>query len=754
MTGSGRRQRTTAVTLALTGLAIVLASGQGWCQAPAGAPSPWSVGVRPQLINLEGRPGSTRTFDLFVRNFDRYRPAKVYVWLNDPVQRPNGSLGFEPVGSYQYSASRWIQLDRTELLVPPASEERVQATVTIPGGGVAGSFHSLISFSGTPPPDVPIAPQRENEPFVVTRIAFGIIVHLNITDTLQPNAQVQTMFISTDPPPRSGLTRETSKIKRWLVVRVANTGNAMIYGYGWALLRNKDTGLVQRWRIGRAGIGERSVIYPGRYLDMYLPIDRQISPGEYIAQARLEYAPNRAAMGEAVINVTEEQARDLISTQPGAFHSLTVGLSVLVDREFEAIEVAPGGFRTGVLTISNNEDSDLMVELSTTDAVMDADGVVTPGVRTGELSVSEWLRVGPQTFTLPPGVGRRIQYTVGPPQNEEVRKDLVGLILVRARRLHVLEREVENEVIGETGTLLIASMAGRGKLAAELGTLKVDLRPELADKVRFGVPVKNVGDRHFFPIVHLSVQGQPPLEVAMEATAGTGSSRSLVLPGMERIMWMEADRKLLRGGTYLCNVTLDYGGTAPLTRGFTVALQDLEDLAMPQPGADQPAQEPPPPDVEEGKREIEVQLLRVDVAPEHGDSILIGVPVQNTGTVHLYPAVHFTLTRAGDENFGLTATAPAAGDKVRVLPGAEHIFWLRVKRSLMTKGTYYVDVVVDYGAPEPIRRRYQFQIENLSPPTPGGLPGPGGAGNGQGTRFIPASRLTLGPGVEIALRRA
>jgi len=389
-----------------------------------------------------------------------------------------------------------------------------------------------------------------------------------------------------------------------MVVRLENTGNAMISGWGWAMLRRSAGGLVSRWRIGSRDQGERRVIYPGRYVDLYLPIERQLTAGEYIASARLDYAPNRAALGELALNVTEEQARDVIITQSGPFQSLTLGLSVLVDRELEEVAVAPGGFRTGVLTVTNNEDADLLVEMSVSDVTMDPDGVLTPATNTEDtaLTVSEWLRAGPERFQLLPGMGRRVQYVVGPPRGEEIQRDLVGLIRIRARRLDPMARSAEQEVIGEAGTLIVASIAGRGKLRAELDQLQVDVNPELPGMVRFGVPVKNTGDVHFFPVVSLSLQPRSPGASNLEATAGLGKSRTLVLPGMERVLWLSASRQQLAGGTFLAKVVLNYGANTPVSQGFTVELQDLQEEVGLADGArqEQPVAQPEP-DSEPGR---------------------------------------------------------------------------------------------------------------------------------------------------------
>jgi len=362
--------------------------------------------------------------------------------------------------------------------------------------------------------------------------------------------------------------------------------------------------------MGTKSEGRKRVIYPGRSIDVYLPIDRALPAGEYEAQVRYDYAPNKAAQGKLTLTVSEEDAKEGIGGQAGPFKSLTVGLSVTVAREFEEISVAPVGFRTGVLEVTNNEDTALLVATGATDVAMDPDGVLTPtGTPPNNLpGVAEWLQVGPEEFQLPPGKSRKVIYKVGPPKRDDMRSDLVGLIRFTARQLDMIARQAEEEVIGEAGTLLIASMAGQGKPGAELGVLQVDTRPEKEGIISFGVPIKCTGDIHFFPVVRLNIQGEGASPFQWERTLGAVADRMLVLPGMERVMWFDVVRETLPPGRYIATASVDYGVTEPATRGYTVDLHDMstgagqaegtQDTAptqaptTPQPGTDAPAAPP------------------------------------------------------------------------------------------------------------------------------------------------------------------
>ncbi|NLO73524.1 MAG: hypothetical protein GX100_05355, partial [candidate division WS1 bacterium] len=341
----------------------------------------FSLGVNPPLIDLVGSPGARKTFGIKVRNYDPLKPLLARLWPADVIQQANGAVTFRERMGYEYSCVDWLELGKREVLIPPGQEVEVPVTLTVPGGNTRGSFHAIIAVSGHPPESVNVAPETENQAFGYMRVAFGVIVHFNVAGTLLPHAQIDPMYISPTPDPASGLTEATAPAKRWLVVPLRNTGNSMIYGYGWALLRNKGSGgLVQRWRVGQKEFGERVVVYPGRRIALYLPLDRPLPAGEYTAQVRLDYDKHRAASGTSTFEITPEQAQQGYARLSGPFQSLTIGLSLAVNNEMTAISAAPGGFRTGWVTVMNHEDAHVQVTAEAVDTVMDADGVLSPHV--------------------------------------------------------------------------------------------------------------------------------------------------------------------------------------------------------------------------------------------------------------------------------------------------------------------------------------------------------------------------------------
>lgn len=558
-------------------LAIILcisaaaAAGAQQGGAPLGG---FSIGVRPQLIDLTGPAGARRTFDLYVRNFDSLRPAKVWLWVADALQTPTGALEFSDSGSYEYSAARWLKLDQSELVIMPGKETKLKVTMLVPGN-VKGSGHAIVVVSGAPPKNVPIAPTRENQAFVVTRVSFGVIFHYAIPGTAVPGAKIESMFLTSEPPPNSGLTKKTSPYKHWLVARVRNTGNVMIYGYGWALLRRAKIGLMDRWRLGQKEYGTRKVIYPGRHIDMYMPVTRPLPSGDYVAQMRLDYAPSRAATAEVPLTVTADDVAGDIRSEAGPFATQTVGLAVTVEKELETLRVAPGGVRTGTIKITNNEAVPLQVQATVSDVTMDADGVLVPNEPAAAASAASWLSVGPMAFSLPPGKSRRVSYAAAPPQDLADPNDLVGLVQFRARQLDAIARVAQDEVVGETGVLLIASQAGRGQLKAEIGILQVDVRPELPGIVRVGVPVRNIGNMHFLPALNLRLTGIDNAAFQFERGYGREAAQQvLILPARERLIWFELPATQFQPGQYTATVTVDYGGTGVQQRSFNIKLHD------------------------------------------------------------------------------------------------------------------------------------------------------------------------------------
>ncbi len=570
----------------------LLVAGTAFAQQNASSQlSGFSIGVRPQLIDLTGPAGSRRSFDLYVRNFDTQRSTRVWLSAVDALQMPTGALKFGEDGAYEYSAASWLKLDKDELVIRPGREERVRVTLTVPGNA-KGSGHAVISVSGAPPKNVPIAPTRENQAYVVTRVSFGVILHYSIPGSAVPGAEIEKMYLTPAPPPNSGLTEKTSPYKQWLVARVRNTGNVMIYGYGWALLRRVNLGLVERWRLGEREYGSRKVIYPGRYIDMYMPVSRPLPSGDYIAQMRLDYAKSRAATAEVPITVKADQAGVAVESQSGPFATQTIGLAVTVDKELETLSVTPGGCRTGTIKVTNNEAFPLVIDASMQDVTMGGDGVLIPDdPASAQRAAGAWLTIAPNQFALPPGKSRRLSYVVTPAYDLTNVDDLVGLINLRAHQLNAVARQAHGEVIGETGVLMIASLGGRAVKKAELGVMQVDVRPELPGVVRVGVPVRNTGNVHFMPIVNLQLAGQDNPTFMLEKTLGKKTGQVLILPGRERTIWFELPRTQFQPGRYTATLTLDYGGSTIERRAFSVNLHD-PDASGPDASPDAPDDTP------------------------------------------------------------------------------------------------------------------------------------------------------------------
>jgi hypothetical protein len=554
-------------------LACVLTGIVACAQGTTLKPTPVSVGISPQMISLTAAPGSVATFDVHVKNLTGTTEARVWIEPDDAIQEMDGHLRFgSPPGQVPHSLGPWMTVPPGAKTVPAGKEIAVPVTIQVPAGQeVRGTYHGIIAVALTPP----LPPPNEGGPTIGTgmRISYGIIVNVEIPGTREENVAVEAISISNTSPPGNSYTAGAMP-SRWLVLRPVNNGNAMTYIDGWVTLRGEAGQLAGRWKVGSAVVGDRMPIYPGRRIEIYLPLPRVLVPGTYEAEARLNYGKGKIAGFKATMTV--EAGLDTPTVSTGAFESLDIGLSVTMDADMKIVAVAPGGVRTGVFTVINNEASAMNVKLTAQDARMENDGTILGyGKGAGDpLAVANWLRVAPTTFTLAAGEQRRIQYGIHMPKNapDAPTPELVALVRAEGRLVDQLTRTVGPESIGECGMVLLASPEKAGTLKCDLGVPTVRVAPEANNLILLGLPVQNTGTVHCFPTGNVVVTGVTNPVFHWESGLNELGGKPMVLAGAGRTLWLRLPGNRFVPGEYSVEVNIDYGGATPATQRVKLTL--------------------------------------------------------------------------------------------------------------------------------------------------------------------------------------
>lgn len=556
-------------------LASLLAGYTAWGQQPNRGMI--ELGVRPQLINLSGGPGARHTFKLYLRNYHKTRASTVYIGAADAAQQLSGSLRFSGLGETPYSAAPWVQLNRNKVTIAPNNEIALDVTLQIPAKtGLAGDYSGIISVS-TMPPNVPM-PKVAGEDEIVAmtrmRVVFGVIIHVDVGGNRQPTASIEDIRFTDQPQPGSGRTRLNANAQRWVVMRLANEGNTLLYSHGWAVIRNAEGRLIQRWQIGQRDGEERLVVYPQRRVETYLPIERPIPPGEYEVESRITYGPGKVAVGKRKVTITRDGTRFV--TTSSSFTPLTVGLAVDVESHLKKLSVAPRAVRTDIIAITNNEPKPVRITASLFDVNMASDGTLIPFRREPQdpHAVGNWLRMHKRGFTLFPGETRKVPYAVSVPPRDAISRDLFGMVRFEANELDVVKRERGEIVIGEAEVLVLASFQGGGKREIKIGVPELKVRPELDGQIRLGIPLSNTGNVTLEPTGSLEFTSSSAPEFVWERPLFMAGQAPLILPGGDRLVWLSLPRQTFKTGEYQGMIFVHDGSGNSVKRAFTMKLMD------------------------------------------------------------------------------------------------------------------------------------------------------------------------------------
>lgn len=560
--------RTPAVwTRIALGMALLLgvageAGTQGLGLQPVPLPVPISVGVSPQLVSLSVAPGATPVIQVRVKNYSAIA-VKVWITSADAQQELEGYIRFAQPGSVRQTCAPWMTIPSGPHNVPGDKEIVVPVTIHVPTTGVRGTYHGIIAVSPTPP--LP-SPEELGVPIATgVRVAYGIIVHLEIPGTRDESAAVTAMNFTSVPPSSQSVTGPGA-IRRWMVVRIANDGNCLLYLDGWIMLRTEQGQLVQRWQVGSRVAGERLALYPGRMVDVRLPIKTGMAAGTYTTECRLSYGNKKVA--GATGTVTIEQGGDIPDTTAGAFEPLAIGLALTVDEDLWAIAVTAGGVRTGILTVRNNEPNPMRVAVDIRDARMEPDGTVLGYGKdpADHYAAATWLKGAPTAFTLAAGETRKIQCTVRMPKREPGVNscDVMGIVRFEGRLLDPKTRNTGPESIGECSTVVIAGPDRAGVRKCEVGLPQMRVLPEADNLILLGLEVQNTGSVHCRLAGSLSVRGITNPVFTWETPLVEG--QPMVFAGSSRMLWVRLPSDQFVPGEYQVDVTVNYGGPNAVTK--------------------------------------------------------------------------------------------------------------------------------------------------------------------------------------------
>ncbi len=246
---------------------------------------------------------------------------------------------------------------------------------------------------------------------------------------------------------------------------------------------------------------------------------------------------------------------------------------IRIDKPKIKISVAPGDYESGFIKVENRDGQPVVIRVyledwvSSGDDQTGSDKIFMPKGTT-PLSCSNWISFSPADFTLAPGEGREVQYTVNLPKEAKGGYYSVMFFESQGGALEKADESGENitvKIMNRLGALFYVEAQGTINKTAEYQNINIGYK--LNDLTVSGNFV-NTGN------TDISVTGTFNVIDDEGLVYARGEFNKLfVLPQEKGALSAKADSVELKSGKYVLLITLDFvgGGTIVEEVPFTVS---------------------------------------------------------------------------------------------------------------------------------------------------------------------------------------
>ena len=354
------------------------------------------VAVSPLKQEVNVKPGATAEFFILISNKGPVQSGtqRVRVELVDVEVAEEGAIVFSEPGSVADSASKWICLSKSSVVLAPGETEKIHCTVTAPYTAV-GEYYSAVM--------VTLARTTKNEKSVVVtyRIASGVFVTI-LGQTFPKEAKItRCECVWPQPPSQATPAPATTAGKPKIVAAVKNAGRSRFDASGSLTVTDA------RGRVFFEGtmISRRSCIFAGDERRFECPLTKALPPGEYRAKVAIDYQSKWAkTYKELPLTVSPDQAlllaqaTELFAPKPSAADPGTIHVSP--DRL--SAKVPAGGMRSLSFSVRNEGESPVQC---TAAVAADGDAIAPP----------DWVSLESERFMLDRGQSKNVPLAIRVP---------------------------------------------------------------------------------------------------------------------------------------------------------------------------------------------------------------------------------------------------------------------------------------------------------------------------------------------------
>jgi hypothetical protein len=323
--------------------------------------------VTPARLDLIIARGTTQEVVLVLLGSKSEKPESLMVFATDISMMRNGSLKFDRLEEYKYSAVPWIKFEQTKYALLEKQAKELKFKISVPTSADPGEYYSVVmveptEFSDIKAKDKPLNLQMKS------RLAVVIVIDVPGRIYEKKGAALST-----------SVQEENGKLK--IISAFNNTGNIHLDVTGRASIRSKDgkTRFGQTKLMALGTNKEEAFIFPGNIRDYEGVIDKPLPKGEYICDVIFDYG-NKVKKATASSPFSISRAVNIDESK-----NEFLGLE---SKHLELV-VPAGALRTKVLKVSNVDYRSIQVSVAS----------------------DSWVEVEPKSFSLQPGESKNIKAT-------------------------------------------------------------------------------------------------------------------------------------------------------------------------------------------------------------------------------------------------------------------------------------------------------------------------------------------------------
>lgn len=504
------------------------------------------------MVQIDLVPGARKYFSLYVNNDNALRSVDLVAYTMDIEETQQGSYVVVDKGESEYSCADWMRIQDSSFTLGPGESREVKVYVTVPPGVFGGRYGAVV-FEVLPDK----APPGQKLGAVEYHFRMPAFVEVSIKRFGGLIRKASISEFNIEPLTGKKAQELLGQDGLHFTASVTNEGNIHVDGKGSLTIKTKEGRVLRRVPLG----GGRGVVIPGATVDFesYL---RKPPVGEYTARAVINFGGLSPSVAEVPFVVSRQK-----SSAAGAF---TASASLALDVKPENLEfkTPPRGFRAATFSLRNDEPDAVTVKVQLKDLEygLEGDLSASDSSETGR-SCRQWIQVEPAEFTIESGKRQHVRFTIQAPEGGEggYYACLVFDAKSKGKAQAVLATPFQIPVI--------MSIPPGLDPKAEIAEVQIDAAA--GRSALFAAYLKNTGNIHFKPKGKVFLEKLKEVKTTDVVYIGKTEYEKVdefsfdevqeyVLPGGFRSM-AAGYAGALEAGKYRAEITIDYGGTEPLT---------------------------------------------------------------------------------------------------------------------------------------------------------------------------------------------